>query len=149
MARPFLIFVLISMVTLLGGCASHSQGPYQLSLEQSESAMASYRSADYKEAVRQYEFLTSQVPKDANFWFYLGNAYAKDKQPQRAVMAYENALIRDKGLGKAWYNMGLLQMQQALKTFIDMQENLPEKDPARKLGREKMDALFQLLGQTK
>ena len=145
MARILTIISLIFMVPLLESCASHDSKPYQVSFEQVESAMASYGQGDYDEAIRQYEFLTSRVPEDANFWFYLGNAHAKNKAPQKAVMAYQNALLRNKSLGKAWYNMGLLQTQLALRTFIEMTENVPENDPARHLGQEKMNGLLDLL----
>lgn len=146
MARRLIVLVIV-LLPFLWGCAGSSTNPhnYELSVEQASEAYSVYKKGDYPEAVRQYEFLTSKVPDDANFWFYLGNSYLKNKQPRQAEMAYENAIIRDVKLSKAWYNLGLLHMQEALKVFIDMQTHLSQDDPIRKAGEKKMDHLLEVM----
>ena len=146
MGRRLVVFIIL-LLPLLSGCAGSntSSKNYELSLEQASEAYTVYKSGDYPEAVRQYEFLTSKVPDDATFWFYLGNSYLKNKQPRLAEMAYENSLIRDAKMSKAWYNLGQLHMQEALRVFIDMQTHLDQDDPIREAGERKMDQLLEIM----
>ncbi len=141
------IMLIVMFFPFLVGCAGGTGNThkYKLSVEQANEAFEVYKSGDYVEAVRQYEFLTSQVPNDAGFWFYLGNSYLKNRQPRQAVMAYEKVLIRDSKYSKAWYNLGVLHLQEALRVFVDMQEHLNADDPIRKAGEKKMERLLELM----
>lgn len=134
----FLFFLLVS------GCSTHTGHNYELSLTQSKEAFSHYKNGNYGEAVKQFEFLTSEVPKDANFWFYLGNSYFKNNQPQQAIIAYENAIIRDPKLSKGWYNLGLVHIRQAQQVFMDMQEYVPLNDPVKELSEKKLEKLLEL-----
>ena len=141
------IVLLLIFSPFLWSCAGSKGNPhnYELSVEQANEAFNIYKSGDYAEAVRQYEFLTSKVPNDANFWFCLGNSYLKNKQPGPAAMAYENVLIRDAKHSKAWYNLGVLHLQEALRVFVDMQENLEADDPIRQAGEKKIEGLLEFM----
>lgn len=105
---------IIYLILMLGGCAAKNPITTQ------EMAFSAYESGDFTRASKLFGELTEEIPKDAELWFKLGNSYARDKKPQRAIDAYQNALLREPGLAKAWYNMGIVQMQIALKTFVDM-----------------------------
>lgn len=137
--KPLLAVLLFSLV--LTGCASHD-----LALSREEAYLA-YRDGDYSTAVERFEMLVQEVPGDAELWFRLGNAYAKAMMPEQAVAAYRNSLLRDPHQGKAWYNMGVIHMQTALKSFIDMQDYVSADDPVGVRGRALRDGLFTLLGQ--
>lgn len=100
----------------LGGCASSD-----VIIDHTQ-AFQSYNQSDFPLACEQFEQLTRKVPKDAELWFKMGNACAKAELYQKAVDAYQNALLRDPTMEKAWYNMGIIQMQNALNTFIEMDQ---------------------------
>ncbi len=110
-----------------------------------QEAYQAYHDGDYPSAVNKFEKLVQQVPRDAELWFRLGNAYAKAMLPQEAINAYQNALVRDPTLGKAWYNMGLIHMQSALKSYVDMQDHVREDAPAAEQGKAMRDGLLNLL----
>jgi tetratricopeptide (TPR) repeat protein len=137
--KPLLAALLFSLV--LTGCASHD-----LALSR-EDAYRAYQDGDYSTAVVQFEMLAREMPGDAELWFRLGNAYAKAMMPEQAVAAYRNSLLRDPQLSKAWYNMGVIQMQTALKSFLDMQDYVSADDPVGVRGLGMRDGLLTLLGQ--
>ncbi len=139
------LLLLFLAVVSLSGCAATKPGKTVFDYEQE--ASEAYAGGRYDVAVNRYEYLVEQVPKDPNFWFRLANSYAKNGEPEKAVVAYQNTLLRDSTYEKAWYNLGIIQMQQALKTFIDMQKAMPPNSPVHSLAEEKMNGLFLLLGQ--
>ncbi len=134
----FLLFLILTGV-FLGGCAGKN-----LSNEH-QSAYQAYQAGDYELAAKKFERLVRTIPKDAELWFRLGNAYAKAKKPKEAVNAYENALLRNPEMGKAWYNMGLVYLQAALKSFVDMENYVEKDDPVGKRGKVLRDEVFSLL----
>jgi hypothetical protein len=48
-------------------------------------------------------------------------------------------------MGKAWYNMGLIHLQAALKSFVDMDSYVAENDPVAKRGELMREGIFSLL----
>lgn len=135
----------IVLTLLFSGCAGTKTGKTVFDYE--KEATIAYSDGKYDIAVKRYEYLVERVPKDANFWFRLANSYAKNGETDKAISAYRNTLLRDTSYEKAWYNLGVIQMQQALKTFIDMQSAIQINSPVRPLAEEKMNGLFILLGQ--
>lgn len=133
----YLLF--IPAVLLLGGCAAKAP------VVTHEAAFQAYQEGNYELAAERFAQLVVQIPKDAELWFRLGNAHAKAKQPKEAINAYENALLRDPQMSKAWYNMGLVHLQAALKTFTDMENHVPPDDPVGKRGRILREEVFSLL----
>lgn len=135
-----LLFLLLTIL-LLQGCASKDLTTIH------DDAYEAYHNHDYELAVQKFEILVQEVPRDAELWFRLGNAYSRSNRQQQAVLAYQNALVRDPQLSKAWFNMGLIQIRTALKSFMEMETYLKEDDPIRIQGGIMRDGLFELLGQ--
>lgn len=129
--------LLLSFV--LGGCVAKN-----LTADR-EQAFLAYKQGDFENASQQLELLVQEVPKDPELWFKLGNSYARAQYPQKAIEAYQNALLRDPGLSKAWYNMGIIQMQAALKTFIDMENYTENTEPVHLRGKKMREGLLLLL----
>jgi len=90
--------------------------------------------------------MVQEVPADGELWFRLGNSYARSKMPQQAIGAYQNALLRDPKIEKAWFNLGLIHLHAALKAFVDMQNYVNAETPVAKRGKEIREELFGLLG---
>lgn len=134
----------LSALLLCSGCVALKSDQRVFTDEQE--AIQAYSSGHYNIAVKRYEALVEEVPEDANFWFRLANAYARNGEPDKAINAYRKTLQQDSTHEKAWYNMGIIQLQQALKTFIDMQDCIPSNSSVKPLAEEKMNSLFLLLG---
>lgn len=140
----YCILFILAVISLTG-CSVATPGKTVFDYERE--ASQAYENGRYEIAVNGYEYLVKQVPKDPNFWFRLGNSYGKNGDLNKSAMAYQNTLLRDVTYEKAWYNLGVIQMQQALKTFIDMQKAIPQNSPVQPLAEKKMNGLFLLLGQ--
>lgn len=132
-----ILIILAAVAT--GGCAHKD-----LTTERLE-AYRSYQTGDYIQAAEKFENLVEDIPKDAELWFRLGNSYAKAKRPQKAIVAYENALLRNPEMAKAWFNKGIICLQAALKSFVDMQAYTEPDDPVAIQGRLIRDSLFDIL----
>ncbi|MFW6387320.1 MAG: tetratricopeptide repeat protein [Thermodesulfobacteriota bacterium] len=132
------VFVCAGLITL-GGCA-----PSNLE-ERQRKAYRLYQDKEYAAAAQEFRGLVEHIPRDAELWFRLGNSYTRSQQPQRAIQAYENALLRDPRLARAWYNKGIVHLQQGLKTFVDMHEYADSSDSATKRGLHMRDRLLEIL----
>ncbi len=125
---------------VLSGCA----GGKDLTFIRGEAYQA-YDNKEYNIAADKFEILVEKAPEDVEFWFRLGNSYARSQNPQLAISAYQNALLRDPTHVKAWYNMGFVQTQAALKTFVDMQTYTDADNALGKQGKNMREGLFLLL----
>jgi len=138
-----LFFIWGWCILILSGCAGTMQSKDPI-VSRREAVLA-YKEGRFNDAAAKFEQLVTEVPKDSELWFRLGNSYAKADKPDLAITAYRNALLRNPEFGKAWYNLGVIQMQAALKAFIDMQKYVPENDPASIAAEKKREGLFLLL----
>lgn len=134
------------LMFVLGGCAASTMHSQDDPLAIRKDAVLAYREGNFDKAVSKFEQLVAMIPKDSELWFRLGNSYGKAGKPDEAITAYRNALLRNPELGKAWYNMGIIHMQEALKAFLDMQKYLPPDDPATVDAEKKLQGLLLLLG---
>jgi tetratricopeptide (TPR) repeat protein len=94
-------------------------------------AETAYASKDWEAAEQNYVIITRAIPKEATPWFRLGNIYARTNRPDFAVRAYKEALLREPGLSKAWYNMGLVQLRQSANSFLQMRTHTEEQSEAQ------------------
>ena len=67
---------------------------------------------DYAGAVAQFQTATELLVTNASAWNYLGVACQRAGQPADAVKAYERALVLDRDLMEAHYNLGCLRLEQ-------------------------------------
>lgn len=134
-----ILLVFLCVALSLSGCT-----PANLE-ERQRQAYRLYQDKEYAAAAQEFEVLVEHIPQDAELWFRLGNAYTRSMQPKRAISAYENALLRDPRLARAWYNKGIVHVQQGLKTFVDMPEYVDSDDPVAHRGIQKRDQLLKIL----
>jgi tetratricopeptide (TPR) repeat protein len=64
---------------------------------------------DYGDAIRLYESILRERPKDARIWMSLGHALKTEGQTDRAITAYRRALEIDPGFGSAWWSLANLK----------------------------------------
>jgi tetratricopeptide repeat protein len=118
---------------LLAGCATLSPktGSQRLShvLTTQEQADSAYRANDMQHAAALYLELTKLVPQEADYWYMLGNAYVRTQQPDEAVQAYTQAISRNPNHTRAWHNLGIVRMRQAVAAFVSSASTASAGDP--------------------
>jgi Flp pilus assembly protein TadD len=141
---------IVSLVGLLAlaGCAASApalKGPpeRQLSnvLDLQKKADAAYHGGSVAEAVQDYTQLTQLIPEEPNYWFMLGNALVKAQEPDQAVLAYDQAIIRNPRHTRAWHNLGVIRLRQAQAAFVSSAETANAGDPIKQNSRRVANAL--------
>ena len=110
-------------------------------------AEESYARADWSSAAAAYGDLVKVMPQDTNLWFRYANALARADQPDQAVGAYREVLVRDAHSSKAWFNMGIVQLRAAASSFSRMNGNISADDPLRAQGEQVYAAIMQILSE--
>jgi tetratricopeptide (TPR) repeat protein len=116
--------LLLSLITL-AGCAHQAAGPAPRTDTGAlrQCAEAAYRQDNPAESERCYLQLAGTEAMTARDWYRLGNLRARSGRPYLAIQAYAEALTRDPALTDARYNLGLVHMQQAVKSFSAVQQH--------------------------
>ena len=149
MDMRFRCIALLILVSSLAACQSHpgtAAAPIDLAGTRGLAEQA-YAAGDWRAAEPHYRALVGAVPQDADLWFRLGNVYARLEQPDAAVAAYREAIERSAQMGKAWFNMGVVQLRQAANSFLKMKEQAAAGDPAAAQATAAYDAVMAILGQ--
>jgi len=124
--RPVLTLV---FAAVLCGCNLQTTRPDQtagssdikdLATTQQRAKLA-YDAANWPNAEVHYLKLTQALPLDAEPWFRLGNVYTRMERPADAINAYREALIRNPKSTRTWHNLGIVQLRQATRTFVQLQ----------------------------
>ena len=142
----------LGLAGLLTACQSGPERPQPRALDVAAARSAgesAYAASDWRAAEPHYRALVEAVPQDAELWFRLGNIYARIEQPDAAVVAYREALVRDGSLGKAWFNMGVIQLRQAANSFLKMQVHTAAGDPTLARGEAAYAAIMDILGEAR
>jgi tetratricopeptide (TPR) repeat protein len=140
----------VPLVLLLIGACAPQQGlvrPPGNAFELRERAEQAYAQGDWLNAEKEYRALTRAVPTESEPWFRLGNIYAHLNQPEQALAAYKEALIRDPKNGKAWHNTGIVQLRQATSSFLALQQVTEAEDPLHQRAQKMVESVMQLLEQ--
>ena len=144
-AAPLLLAALLA----IGGCSSLAPKSAGRGADEVKATAAraeeSYAKGEWATAAEAYAVLTEQMPQDANLWFRYANALARSDQPDRAVTAYREVLVRDAHSSKAWFNMGIVQLRQAANSFSRMESNVTADDPLRTQGQQVYGAILKVL----
>jgi tetratricopeptide (TPR) repeat protein len=67
------------------------------------------RNWDYENEITLWQASVRQAPNHPRAWNNLGYAYKLDKQNEKAITAFENALKLDSSNYKAFYNLQQLK----------------------------------------
>lgn len=132
---------------LLGGCAGNGGLKTETDslLELRHEAAALYQKKAYAEAMPLYQQLVEAVPNDAIAWFRLGNLHVRLQQPEKAIAAYQKAVLLDPGVSKAWHNIGILRLRQAANSFTQSLQYIPPSDPMFKRESQLSEGVLELL----
>jgi len=124
------------------GTASNGGGN---AIELRDKAYQAYNEGKWAEAEQALVALTRQIPQEPDPWFRLGNVYARQDEPRRAVAAYQEALVRQPENGKAWHNMGIVQLRQAMHSFTQLQSATDPGDDLHERASLLIDAVSRVL----
>jgi len=105
------------------------------------------QNANWSESEQYYSELTGREPADALHWFRLGNIYARTNRPGAAIRAYQEALQQDSAFSRAWYNLGIIQLQLAAHSFNEMQFHVDPADPFYHRSQKLLGEILNLLGE--
>lgn len=123
------LFRLAVMVACVGACGDGSLVKKNDLLQLQAAASKAYAEGDWRAAERHLKVLTERVPSEGEFWFHLGNVYARTHKPDEAVAAYKEALLRQNAKSKTWHNMGIVHLRQAANAFTQMLSDMNAEDP--------------------
>jgi len=145
-------FSVFTLAILISACNVQNTKPKTQSnlddlIELRKDADVAYETGNWKLAIEHYDALSTEITKDVNIWFRLGNAHARLNHPGIALQAYQKALSLDSSNGKIWHNMGIVQLKLATKTFIEMQQHTTVDDPLNSRANQVINAISELLQQ--
>ncbi|MDO6748341.1 tetratricopeptide repeat protein [Gilvimarinus sp. 1_MG-2023] len=137
------ILLMVSLLTLLSGCANMGGDKAKAVFALQESAELAYQAGQFNEALLQYQQLVEQLPLSLHSWLRLGNCHAQLGAYSNAVSAYQTALAIDDTYSNAWINMAYVQSQILSQTVTNMYENVPKSDPQAQRVQKIVDAALQ------
>jgi tetratricopeptide (TPR) repeat protein len=128
----------------LAGCSSapaRHAAKLDSILQTQQQADQAYTSGDMAGSIALYQKLTEAVPQEADYWYRLGNAYARLQQPDQAVDAYQQAIKRNGAHARAWHNLAIVRMRQAQAALIVSVSSAAKDDPIRAQSDQLLKAL--------
>ena len=149
MARALMLSLMVLGAGLVAGCATSSPTAKASTpelrlanvLTAQHDADAAYHAGNLDTAATLYLQLTKLIPQEANYWYLLGNTYVRMQQPDLAVQAYQQAIMRDPKHARAWHNLGIVRMRQAEAAFVSSASTAPVADPMHDVSSHLADAL--------
>jgi tetratricopeptide (TPR) repeat protein len=107
---------------------------------------ALYKQGKYKESAEQFEILTQRKTSNdtlAKVYHNLGNAYLKQKEYEKSINAYKNALKKNSNDEETRYNLAyaqkMLKQQQEQQQQQQQKQNQDNKEQNKKDNENKND----------
>ncbi len=141
---------IILLCMVLAACTSVpavSEKSRQDIFEIEKLAISTYENAQWAKSEEYYRELVERTPEESMNWFRLGNIYARTNRPDAAILAYREALLRDNEFSRAWYNMGIIQLQQAAHSFNEMHFYVDSADPLHIHSQRLLEGILRLIGE--
>ncbi|HEX8987256.1 MAG TPA: tetratricopeptide repeat protein [Rhodocyclaceae bacterium] len=143
--------VAAALAALLSGCGTSLVSGALRTID-SEPDLASlnreaelaYESGEAAKAEVLYRSLARRMPNDAETWLRLGNLYARNNRPDEASAAYQRALILNNTDPRAWNNLAVVRLRQAMAALVQAQACSKEKTPLAGQIDENLEQLAKL-----
>ncbi|WMS87255.1 tetratricopeptide repeat protein [Pleionea litopenaei] len=122
---------LVIAVVLVSGCASSNKvnvaatgdsAPLSKRLAEADRV---YEEARLPKAETLYLGIVRDHPKSTNAWLRLGNIYMRQGRVKGAIRCFEEVLKLDPKDGRAWYNLSLARVRQAIDTLEQGEKVVP------------------------
>jgi tetratricopeptide (TPR) repeat protein len=117
------------LIVLLAGCATSVPKQVESIVTTQREADDAYAHGDMQLALQRYQALTKAMPKEASYWFRLGNVEFKLMQPDAAIAAYQQAITLNPGYTEALYNLGIVRLRMAQAAFVEASRQDAAHDP--------------------
>lgn len=139
---------LMCVFLTLSACATQTQESaksknFLYNLEK-EAALA-YKNKNWKVAEEKYGLIISESPKVAEVWFMLGNVYARTSRPEKAIVAYKEAVVRRADYKQAWRNLGIISLRTTAHLYIEMLLHLDHDSEAYIRAKKTSEVLLKLI----
>tara|TARA_R110001606_G_scaffold361754_7_gene515183 strand:+ start:80406 stop:80870 length:465 start_codon:yes stop_codon:yes gene_type:complete len=121
----YLVCILVSLVA----CSQNSVKNVQITLDKQITADTYYEQQQCDKALPLYKSLSIAMPNDTKSLLRMGNCYAKSQDYVQAQEAYQQALNRDNGFVKAWYNLAYVRAQLLASTVTEMYKHTDPASP--------------------
>ncbi|GFZ93757.1 hypothetical protein GCM10011408_11960 [Dyella caseinilytica] len=119
----------IALAALLAGCATSVPKQMESIVATQREADDAYAHGDMPLALQRYQSLTKALPKEASYWFRLGNVQFKLMQPDAAIASYQQAITLRPGYTEALYNLGIVRLRLAQAAFVQASRQNAAHDP--------------------
>lgn len=119
MGRLSVRIAALSVLLAIAGCASTPEtrsGGGDL-IEMTRMAEQAYREGDYVRAADLYAGVVEAMPDQPEYWYRLGNTYARQGLNQEAALSYRQSLALDPANARGWHNLGMVQLKLANEAF--------------------------------
>lgn len=144
--RPSVVCVL-PLSLLLASCATAGRHHQLSNLASTQwQAEQAYAQGNLQQALKGYQALIKAMPKQADFWFRLGNVQFRQGQPHYAAKSYLKALQIDPGNQGAWYNLGIVRLREAEAAFVQAAQQGRPSDPLQQRSTGMADGIAHLTG---
>lgn len=111
--------LLVLLLPALAGCASSPRDtrPETDLVAMEQMAERAYHQGDYARAADLYAGIVEAMPDQAEYWYRLGNAYARQGLDQEAALSYRQSLALDSSNARGWHNLGMMHLRLANEAF--------------------------------
>ncbi len=120
MARLTFAAIILAVLAMLGGCATSRPAPQPAAgdlVEMERMAEQAYARGDFARASDLYAGVVEAMPDQAEYWYRLGNAYARQGLYQEAALSYRQSLALDASNARGWHNLGMMHLRLANESF--------------------------------
>jgi tetratricopeptide (TPR) repeat protein len=142
--RNHRVLMMVTCGLLLSGCATSPSGHSLAVL--TRKAQVAYDKGQAAQALADYQALAGRL-HDPTVWTRVGNLYALEGHPHKAVRAYLQSTRLDPQDGQAWYNLAVVRLRIAWATLIEAYNTTPPADPVRKRIKQVIH-LFRKMART-
>ena len=136
------------VLVMLFGCASGiavKEEPGPTLGQTALLAESAYASSDWLASEKYYSLLVRSGPQQAVHWYRLGNIYAFTNRPDAAIVAYREAIKLEPESADTWYNLGMVQLRQAIYTFGQLQLHQGNNQDTAEQGSKILKILLELI----
>lgn len=105
-----------------------------------------YAEARFEPARQAFHSLAGQFPRNAYFWFRLGNCSVQMKRYSEAAQAFEQARLLDPSDGRFAYNLAIVHSALARDAFVQARTQLPPHSPWRQEAEQNRRLLEAVMG---
>jgi len=141
-------FGILLVVIVLSGCSAAMTVREEAEIPTDQItrlAESTYASSDWLESEKYYSQLVQSGPPQALHWYRLGNIYAFTDRPDAAIVAYREAIKLEPDSADTWYNLGMVQLRQAVYTFAQLQLHPGENQRTAEQGEKILKQLLELI----